>query len=460
MPAPDALDPSAYDEASPVAAVEAALERAASVGEALRAFIVVDADGARRAARRAEAAAREGRSLGPLHGEVVTLKDLIVTKGLPTTAGSRALGDGLPGDRDAPLVRHLRRAGAIVLGKTNLNEFAYGVTGENAHFGQTLNPWDRTRMSGGSSGGSAAALAVGIGMGSVGTDTRGSIRIPASCCGVTGFKPSRGRVPTEGVFPLSWSLDHAGPLARSVVDAARLLGVMVGGRGGPARFTGAAERGVEGLRLGVCPFFFRGLDGEVEASVRDAVDVLADLGMDVREIEIPELEGSLRASAAIAASEALAVHEERVRERRGDYGPAMLARLEKGYALSALELVRAERAREALSAAYRRAFRDVDCMAGPTLPGLPAPVGSATMQTAGGGEEGVVDASCRLNAPQNMTGAPALSVPCGFSRSGLPIGLQLWAARGADDVVLAVGGAWQRATAWHLQRPPEVGEGA
>lgn len=450
----DAMEPTTRGEHASVEAVDADLELAATVGEELRAFIALDAEGARRAARRSDAAAREGRSLGPLHGVTVTIKDLIVTRGLPTTAGSRALGEGLPGDRDAPLVRRLRRAGAIVLGKTNLNEFAYGVTGENAHFGQTLNPWDRGRMAGGSSSGSAAALAVGIGMGSVGTDTRGSIRIPASCCGITGFKPTRGRVPTTGVFPLSWTLDHAGPMARSVTDAARLLGVLAGGRGGPARFVEAAERSVEGVRLGVCPFFFRALDEEVEVAVRGGLEILAGLGMEVHEIEVPELEGSLEASAVIAAAEALAVHDERLRERRADYGPAMLARLEKGYGLTALDLVRAERAREALRGAYRRAFRDVDCMAGPTLPGLPAPVGSATMRVAGGREEGVVDASCRLTAPQNMTGAPALSVPCGFSRSGVPIGLQIWAAPGADDVALAVGGAWQRSTAWHLQRPP------
>lgn len=432
---------------------EEALARAEGVGRRLRAFISLDPDGALEAARRAEAAVSAGGRLGPLHGVPVTVKDLIRTKGLPTTGGSRALGEGLPGDRDALLVRRLRRAGAVVLGKTNLNEFAYGVTGENAHFGDVLNPWDPSRMSGGSSSGSGVAVAVGIGAASVGTDTRGSIRIPASCCGVTGVKPTSGRVPTEGVFPLSWTLDHAGPLARSVQDAALLLDVMAARRSRSGSFADAAAAPVAGLRLGLCPFFFRDLDPEVEAAVRGAVDVLADAGADVREVAVPELEGSLRASGVIAAAEALAVHDERLRERREDYGPAMLARLESGYGLSALDLARAGRVRVALAAAYRRVFREVDAMVGPTLPGLPAPVGSPAMRVGGGREEGIVDASCRLTAPQNMTAAPAVSVPCGFSRAGLPMGLQVWSAAGADAVALTVAGAYQRATDWHRRRP-------
>ncbi len=384
----------------------------------------------------------------------VSVKDLVRTQGMPTTAGSRALGDEMLGDRDAPLVRRLRRAGAVVFGKTNLNEFAYGVTGENGWYGQILNPWDRGRMPGGSSGGSAAAVAAGIGVASVGTDTRGSIRIPASCCGITGLKPTRGLVPLEDVFPLSATLDHAGPMTRSVADAAVLLDVLAGDPEGAARHAAAVEEPVEGLRVGLCPFYFSDVDGEVEAAVRAAIDVLADAGLEVVEVDVPELEGSLEASAVITAAEALVVHDERVRAREGDYGPAMLSRLVKGYDLSALDLARAFRVRDALVAAYRRVFRDVDVMVGPTLPGLPAPVGSATMRVGGGREEGVVNASCRLMAPQNMTGTPALSVPCGFSAGGLPIGLQIWAAPEDDDVVLTVGGAWQRLTEWHRPRPP------
>lgn len=449
---------------------ERALARAEAVGRHLNAFTAIDREGALAAARRADAALARGDAPGLLHGVPLSVKDLIRTRGLPTTCGSRALGDGLPGDRDAEAVRRLRAAGAILVGKTSLNEFAYGITGDNHHFGSTLNPWDAGRMPGGSSSGSAAAVAAGIGAASVGTDTRGSVRIPAACCGVTGFKPTRGRISTDGVFPLSWTLDHVGPLTRSVADAALVLEAMTGGPPpdpgsgsrpsgggsgrGPRAGTDAAEPALEGLRLGLCDYFFADVDPEVEAAVREAVDVLAGLGMELVEVEVPELDAALRASGVIAAAEALAVHDERIRTRRRDYGPDVLARLEKGYELSALDLARAHRARLELIEAYGRAFREVDAMAGPTLPGLPAPVGATVMRVGGGREEWVVKASCRLTSPQNMTGAPALSVPCGFSESGLPVGLQLWAASGNDALVLAVGRRYQRATDWHRRRPP------
>jgi aspartyl-tRNA(Asn)/glutamyl-tRNA(Gln) amidotransferase subunit A len=444
-------------QVSPVELTEAALERAETVGRDLHAFVTIDRRGALAAARRAEALLEKGARTGALHGVPITIKDLVRTRGMPTTAGSRALGpetgSGLPGDRDAPLVRRLRRAGAILIGKTNLNEFAYGVTGENAWLGDVVNPWDAGHMTGGSSSGSAVAVAVGAGCLSVGTDTRGSIRIPASCCGITGHKPTRGLVPTGDVFPLSWTLDHSGPMGRSARDVALMLGVMAGGRGG-ARGLAEMGRDPKGLRLGLPSFFFEDLDPEVEASVRAAVDVLADLGLEPREIDVPELQGALRPSAVIASAEALAVHEERLRDRRTDYGQAVLGRLEKGYALSALDLARAELARQGLVHAYERAFREVDCMVGPTLPGLPAAVGSDVMRVGGGREEWIVDASCRLVAPQNMTGTPAISVPCGLSRSGLPIGLQIWAATGRDALVLGVADRYQARTDWHTRPPP------
>jgi aspartyl-tRNA(Asn)/glutamyl-tRNA(Gln) amidotransferase subunit A len=440
-------------EISPVEVTEAALARAERVGRELHAFVALDPRGALGAARAAERALAHGKTGGPLLGVPVHVKDLMLTKGVATTAGSRAPGLGLPDDRDAAVVRRLRRAGAVILGKTNLNEFAYGVTGENSHFGDVPTPWDRQRMSGGSSSGAAAALAAGIGYGSVGTDTRGSIRIPAANCGVTGIKPTRGLVPDEGVFPLSWTLDHTGPFARSAEDVAVLLGVMASGRGGPLRYAAALDRPVAGLRIGVAPFYFRDLDEEVEGAVRAAVAELVGAGLEVVEVDLPELEPCLPASAAIAASEALVIHDERLKAGGEGYGAQVRQRLEAAYAYSGLDLARAERVRRDLIEAYHRAFRDVDCMVGPCLPGLPAPIGSATMRVAGGREEPIVNASCRLMAPQNMTGVPAASVPCGFSASGLPVGLQLWAAEGADDLVLAVAHAYQQRTEWHRRRP-------
>lgn len=436
-------------DVSPLEVTEAALVRAQGLGRGMRAFITLDPEQALQEARRLTVRLPD-RTL-PLAGVPVTVKDLAATRGLPMSAGSRALGEPVDGEVDALLVARLRRAGAIILGKTNLNEFAYGINGENHHFGQVLNPWDRERSPGGSSSGSAAAVAAGIGVGSVGTDTRGSIRIPASCCGITGFKPTRGVVPLRGVFPLSRILDHAGPMARSVEDADLLLRVLAG-----ARYRAGGEGGafLPALRVGVPTFFFTGLHPEVEALVRRALAVLEGAGLALVPLEIPELEPALRASAVIASSEALGVHDRRLRERPDDFGPAVRERLEWGYRHTALDLVQACTVRHRLRAAYREHFRRVDVMAGPTLPGLPAPLGSPVMELGEGRTEGLVDASCRLVAPQNMTGVPALSLPCGFSSGGLPVGLQLWGPQGADALVLELGRLYQSRSDWHRRRPP------
>lgn len=438
-------------EISPLEVTEAALVRAQGLGRGLHAFITLDPQNALRQARRLGERLPD-RTL-PLAGVPLTLKDLMTTRGLPLTAGSRALGEGGVQDVDALLVGRLRRAGAIVVGKTNLNEFAYGINGENHHFGQVLNPWDRSRSPGGSSSGSAAAVAAGIGVGSVGTDTRGSIRIPASCCGITGFKPTRGVVPLRGVFPLSRILDHAGPMARSVEDVELLLRVMAG-----ARYRGAAGEAngsfLPALRVGLPSFFFTNLHPEVATLVRDALAVLEQAGLTLVPLEVPELGPALRASGVIASSQALGVHDGRIRERPEDFGPAVLERLKGGYGHSALDLVQACKVRDRLRSAYRNHFRTVDLMAGPTLPGLPASLGSPVMEVGSGSTEGIVDASCRLVAPQNMTGVPALSLPCGFSTGGLPVGFQLWGPRGADARVLELGRLYQARTDWHRRRPP------
>ena len=439
-------------EISPLEVTEAALVRAQGIGRGLNAFITLDSRRALQEARRL--AERLPNRRLPLAGVPITVKDLMSTRGLPLTAGSRALGDREAEEADALLVGRLRRAGAIVLGTTNLNEFAYGINGENHHFGQVLNPWDRSRSPGGSSSGSAAALSAGIGAGSVGTDTRGSIRIPASCCGITGFKPSRGVIPLRGVFPLSHLLDHAGPMARSVEDVEILLRVMAGVRYRDGGAAGTPRAFLPALRVGLPSFFFRDIHPEVEEAVRRALGVLEEAGLALVPLEIPELEPALRASAVIASAEALGVHDGRLRERPGDFGPAVRERLEGGYSRSALELVEACKVRQRLRSAYRKHFRLVDIMAGPTLPGLPAPLGSPVMELGRGRSEKLVDASCRLVAPQNMTGVPALSLPCGFSDGGLPLGLQLWGPRRADARVLELGRLFQARTDWHRRRPP------
>ena len=437
----------ATGEVSPVEVVDATLEWVGALEPGLNAFIWRNPR-AHHEAERAEQALQRRGAVGPLHGIPITIKDLILTRDAPTTAGSRIFGEGLRSRHDAPVVRRLRRAGAILLGKTNLHEIAMGVTTVNEHFGPTRNPWDPTRVAGGSSGGSAAALAAGFGYGSVGTDTRGSIRIPAACCGVTGLKPTYGLVPTQDVIPLSWSLDHVGPMARSVEDAAVLLGVMAGGRARRERWLAAVDFAPERLRIGLCQYYFRELDPAIEGSVAEAIALFERAGHRLVDVELAGLSDAHAASAVITGAEAYAYHEEHLRERPDGLGPLVRARLERAAALTAVDLVRAERTRREIGAAFVGAFDAVDCLIGATVPAFPPRIGDATVRH-GDREEPVLEAFTRLNSPQNMAGIPALVLPCGVGPDGLPVGLQLIAAAGREDVLLALGAAYQRETGWH-----------
>ncbi len=275
----------------------------------LNAYITVSGDAAIAAAERVEKLVAQKKDPGPLAGVPIAIKDLILTSDAPTTGGSKIFGSGIPAGEDAPVVRRLRKAGAIIIGKTNLHEVALGVTSENEHFGPVRNPWNADHVAGGSSGGSAAAVAAGLCAAAVGTDTRGSIRIPASCCGVTGFKPTYGLLPNEGVVPLSPSLDHVGPMTHTVADAALLLGAMTGGRSGVERFLKALRVSSKGLVIGVSEYHLRDLDDEVGRAIDKALKVLRPLVKDIREVELPALDGAQEASAAITAAEAVAYHD-------------------------------------------------------------------------------------------------------------------------------------------------------
>jgi aspartyl-tRNA(Asn)/glutamyl-tRNA(Gln) amidotransferase subunit A len=394
-------------------------------------------------ARNADRAIAAGRKLGPLHGIPISLKDLILTRGMPTTAGSRTFGDGLRADADAPVVRRLRRAGAIILGKTNLHELAMGVTTVNEHFGPTRNPHDPTRVAGGSSGGSAAAVAAGMGLGSIGTDTRGSIRIPAACCGIVGLKPTYGLVPTEGVVPLSPSLDHVGPMTTTVADAALMLGAMAGTPRQAARWLAAAQpAGRPEVRIGLCDWWLTGLDPAVERSVADAIASFERAGFSVRHVTLEGLAEAHAASGVITGAEALAFHQQRLELHPEGIGPRVRGRLEKARALSAVDYVRAEAAQVVVMAEFARVFTEVDCLIGATLPALPPRIEAHTVRI-GDEEVPVLDAFTRLNAVVNMAGLPALSLPCAQPAPGLPVGLQLIAAPGREDVVLALGGWYE-----------------
>ena len=432
---------------SPVEVVDDFLARIARLNPRLNAYLAVFEEQAREAARRAERAVMARRALGPLHGVPVSIKDLVLTVEGRTTAGSRIFGEGLPAGEDAPVVRRLRRAGAIVLGKTNLHEVALGVTSENEHFGPVRNPFDVERVAGGSSGGSAAAVAAGLGPLSVGTDTRGSIRIPSACCGITGLKPTRGLVSLEGIVPLSPTLDHAGPMARSAADCALMFGAMVAGRrAAPVR------RSVRGLRIGLSGYHLRDLDAPVQRAIERAIDELRRLGCRVRDVEMPGLEGVQEASVVITASEAVAYHDPYLRTEPGAYGPKVRERLEGGYQWRALDYLRARTVRERVGQAFEEVLGDVDCLVGATIPALPPRIGAAAVRI-NGRDAPTVDQFTRCNAPQNMAGVPALALPCGVASGGMPVGVQFIAARGNDALLLALGAAFQRATDWHLRAP-------
>ena len=445
----ETADRIADGEISPVEVVEAVLQRIERLNPKLNAYITVIEESLQEA-RVMEQLMAQGKAAGSLLGVPLSVKDLVLTRGTPTTAGSKIYGEGIASGGDALLVRRLRQAGAILVGKTNLHECAFGVTNENEHFGPARNPWDLERVTGGSSGGSGAAVASGLCHGSIGSDTRGSIRIPSTCCGITGLKPTLNLVPMKGVVPLSHSLDHVGPMARSVEDVARMLGPLVGGS---KDYTQALRLPVDSLRLGVCEYYFRNLDAEIQGAVNEAVRVFKDAGVEVREVEIGCLDEALEASDIITRAEAVAYHDSHLRERPELMGTAVRQRIEAGYAVTGMEYVRSGQTQARVREQFRKVFGQVDCLIGAALPAFPPPLGENHVLI-DQDEESVVHAFVRTNAPQNMAGIPALVFPCGFSKAGLPVGLQLIAGRHREDILFRLGAHFQGASDWHLRRPP------
>lgn len=445
---------------SPRELVGACLERIESLNPRLNAFITVTAEPARAAAARAEAEIHRGAYRGPLHGIPFALKDLFATRGVRTTAGSKVLADWVP-DHDSAAGERLAAAGAILVGKTNTHEFAFGATTLNPHYGPARNPWDPERVPGGSSGGSAVALAAGMCALALGSDTGGSIRLPAALTGTVGLKPTYGRVSRFGVVPLSWSQDHVGPMARTVRDAALGLNAIAGyDPRDPASvkrsvpdFTDELERGVAGLRLGLLREQLElPTDPEVEAAVRATVARLEALGAQVKEVSFPEHAQALAAGSAILLAEAASVHERWLRERAEEYGEDVRTRLEQGALLPALVYVRAQRARRLLIARFNRLFEQVDVVLSPAAP-VPAPRLDQPMLTLDGETSDARGVLLRNTRLYDVLGLPALSVPCGVTRAGLPIGLQV-AGRAFDEAtVLRVGYAVEQSGGWSARRP-------
>jgi aspartyl-tRNA(Asn)/glutamyl-tRNA(Gln) amidotransferase subunit A len=456
----------ATKEVSPVEVVRGHLDRIAALDGGLRSFITVCADAALDAARAAESDLAAGRPVGPLHGVPIALKDLFDTAGVRTTGGSKILADRVPAE-DATVVRRLRAAGAIVLGKLNMHEFAYGPEGRNVHYGNARNPWDaaEARIAGGSSSGSGVAVAVGLAPAALGSDTGGSIRIPASLCGITGLKPTYGRVSRAGVLPLAWSMDHAGPMTRSALDAALLLRVMAGyDPRDPTTsvlpvpdYAAALTGSVKGLRIGLLRSLFLDVSApDVREAVERAARALEEMGARVDEVKLEHVANVAAASMAIVASEALAYHAEWVRTRPGDYQPDVLERLRAGAFVSGVHYVRGQQLRVLVRAEVDEALAKRDVLLAPATPIAATRIGETETEV-GDGTADVRSSLIRLTRPFNFSGHPACALPCGFTTGGLPIGLQVVGRPFDEATVLRVADAYQRATDWHTRRPPLAG---
>jgi aspartyl-tRNA(Asn)/glutamyl-tRNA(Gln) amidotransferase subunit A len=442
---------------SPVELTRDCLARIGQLNPQLNAFITILSDSALQEARRAEQEIQRGEYRGPLHGIPIGLKDIFDTVGTRTTAGSALFKDRAPTE-DAEVVCRLRGAGAILLGKQNLHEFAYGGSSMISFFGEVHNPWDLSRITGGSSGGSAASVAAGLGLAAVGTDTAGSVRLPASYCGVVGLKPTYGRVSARGVIPLSWSFDHVGPIANSVCDAALMLQVLAGyDSGDPASadtpvpdFTARLDHLPPSLRIGIPrAFFFDDLHPEVEAAIEKAIQLFRELHAEIHEVKL-----KVSTDRTLSSAESFAYHETWVAQSPDLYQPATLARIQSAANTSAAAALRARRELEQSRHAIRKIFDDVDILLTPTVP-VPPPVISDLKAH----PESLRPAELlmlRNTRPFNVWGIPTISLPCGFTTDGLPIGLQLAAAPWREDVVLQVAQSYEQATEWRKRMPAEI----
>lgn len=440
--------------------VEAALARLDRLDGQLNAFITVAHEQAREAARQADEELARGVYRGPLHGVPVSVKDLFFTAGLRTTGGSGILADWVP-DEDSALVERLKAAGAVILGKTNLDEFGHGGTSTVSHFGPVHNPWNLERIAGGSSGGSTAAVAAGIGPLSYGTETGSSVRRPSAYCGVSGFKPTFGLVSRYGSFRGAWSMDHVGVFARSVEDAAMGLDAVAGYdprdpasvRQSEPSYTRRLEPHVRGVRIGVLRRFLKeGVDPSVLSAFEVALQMLSAAGAEVVDVDIPELKYAAMTSMLTSAAESGANNVHWVRERPDDYQLEIKRRLAGGLGITASEYLTVQRARYRIREALRAAFETVDLLANPTTSRV-APLISL-------GPRGNGDQTYRLGYTHSsllrfpsMLGLPGCSIPCGANAEALPIGMQLVGRWFADQRVLNVAFAYQQATEWGVRKP-------
>lgn len=444
---------------SPVEATQAYLDRIGSLDAKLNSYLTVTGERALQEAQAAEAAMRQGRYLGPLHGIPLAHKDIVATNGIATTCASKVLKDNVP-NHDAATIERLTAAGSVLLGKLNMNEFA--TISPSTYFGRVNNPWALERNPGGSSSGSGAAVVAGLCAGSLGTDTGGSIRIPAAFCGIVGLKATHGRISLYGVTPLAWSLDHVGPMTRTVKDAALMLQALAGhdprdfgsSEAPVSDYTAKLTGEIKGLTLGIpARFFPEHTDPEVKTAFDAAVQTLAGLGARIEEVTLPALDDAwTRIALPILNGEANAWHAPYLSRQAEDYGPTVRKFLERGKGTLASDYVNAQHAKAQFRRDMLAACAKVDVL---LTPGelIPPPPHDARSVTINGREVSLMAALISATCPFNLTGQPALTVPCGFNAAGLPLALQIVGKPFDEATVLQVGHAYETHTSWHERRP-------
>ncbi|PID20519.1 Asp-tRNA(Asn)/Glu-tRNA(Gln) amidotransferase GatCAB subunit A [Sporosarcina sp. P3] len=436
---------------SPVELTKLTLARINEYDPALTAFITVMEEDALIQAKVLENELQNGEIRGPLHGIPIAVKDLLQTEGVRTTGGSKIFQNWIP-DEDATAVQRMKEAGAIIIGKANLHEFAMGATTENPHYGNTKNPWDMTKIPGGSSGGSAVATATGMAFGSIGTDTAGSVRLPAAMCGTVGFKPTYGLVSRHGGFPFSWSLDHVGPMTRTVKDAAIMLEAMKGYdpkddssvKKNHVTYFKDSLKNLKGITLGFYePYMFSGIDPGVRHVIEQAFDQLKFLGAEIVPIELPGINEALNSLKTIAQSEVVSFHDPLLKKHGDLYGDDLKYRFQFGRDISATDYINAQRTRKSFVQNTMRQMSGIDGLIGPTNVQSPFEIGTMVP------EQAISNMFTLGKTPlANILGFPALSVACGFTQSQLPVGLQIIGKPFSDKKILEIGDCYERSQQW------------
>ncbi|WP_221563135.1 amidase [Alkalihalobacillus sp. TS-13] len=428
---------------SPVELTKMTLHQIQEHDPTLTAFITVMVEESLAQSMQAEQEIQEGKYKGRLHGVPIAVKDILQTKGVRTTGGSKIFENWMP-DRDAVSVQKLKDAGAIIIGKANLHEFAMGATTENPHYGSTRNPWDLKKIPGGSSGGSAVATAAGMAFGAIGTDTAGSIRLPAAMCGTVGFKPTYNLVSQKGSFPFSWSLDHVGPMTRTVNDAVIMLETMKEKIEKMEEAKVIPLENLKGMRLGFPEgYMLSGIEPGVKRVIEKALDRLQDLGAEIIPIELPLIEQALDALKTIAQSEVLSFHGPLLNKYGHLYGEDLKYRFRFGHDIPAIAYINAQRIRKQFIKKTLRQMENIDALVGPTNVQEPFEIGTMVP------EQAISNMFTLGKTPlANILGFPALSVPCGFTQAGIPVGLQLIGKPYSDRNVLQIGECYEKAENW------------